>query len=55
LLDALATCRNAGLCGAAVWRWTEPQSHGGDHAIGRVNPADLIAWNTPERTAGQGI
>ncbi len=55
LLEALATCRRAGLSGAAVWRWTEPQSHGGDHSIGRVNPADLIAWNTPERTAGQGI
>ena len=44
LPHALDTCRAAGLCGAAVWRWTEPDAQGSDVALGRVDPAELIAW-----------
>ncbi|HTQ98230.1 MAG TPA: hypothetical protein VMH89_15565 [Candidatus Acidoferrum sp.] len=53
LTQALRTCRNAGLCGAAVWRWTEPEAQGADVAIGRVESADLQAWINPEKSEGQ--
>jgi hypothetical protein len=53
LPKALQICRNAGLCGAAVWRWTEPDAHGTDTAVGRVDPAELLAWSASERAEGQ--
>jgi hypothetical protein len=43
LMEALRACRNAGLSGAAVWRWTEPEADGTDVALGRVDPAVLKA------------
>ena len=49
LTQALSICRNAGLAGAAVWRWTRPEEHGTDTAIGCVDPALLRAWNKPAR------
>jgi hypothetical protein len=53
LPNALEICRSAGLCGAAVWRWTEPEVHGTDTALGRVDPAELLAWSVSERARGQ--
>jgi hypothetical protein len=48
--QALHACHNAGLCGAAVWRWTEPASEGTDAGLGRVDPAELLAWSASQRT-----
>jgi hypothetical protein len=53
LPKALQTCRSAGLCGAAVWRWTEPDVHGTDTALGRVDPAELLAWSASEQAPGR--
>jgi hypothetical protein len=50
---ALDACRSAGLCGAAVWRWTEPEAQGTDVAMGRVDPAALKAWVRSERATKQ--
>jgi hypothetical protein len=50
--QSLDICRSAGLCGAAVWRWTEPDAHGTDVAHGRVDPVELLAWNTGEPGEG---
>jgi len=52
LRHALEICRAAGLCGAAVWRWTEPDVHGTDASLGRVDPAELLAWSTTAREGG---
>jgi len=40
----LAACHRSGLLGAAVWRWTSPDSGASDFAIGRVEPASLRGW-----------
>jgi hypothetical protein len=47
---ALGHCRDAGLVGAAVWRWTKPEEAGSDRAIGCVEPAVLQAWAAQRRT-----
>lgn len=44
LEDSLTVCHRAGLCGAAVWRWTRPGPDGTDQHIGRVEPAVLKSW-----------
>ena len=44
LEDALSHCRNNGLSGAAIWRWTQPEAAGSDVAIGAVEPAVLRDW-----------
>jgi len=49
LRQALAASRRAGLCGAAVWRWTEPGPEGTDQALGRIEPAELKAWSRETR------
>jgi hypothetical protein len=49
----LDICRSAGLCGAAVWRWTEPEAHGTDSAAGRVDPMELMTWAETERRRNQ--
>jgi len=48
LREALDACRSFGLCGAAVWRWTESEAEGSDGAVGRVEPAELVAWSRSE-------
>ncbi len=53
LSTALSVCRDAGLCGAAVWRWTEPDPQGSDAAFGRVDPTDLLAWSALQRATSQ--
>jgi hypothetical protein len=52
LSSALAQCRDAGLCGAAVWRWTKPEAGGTDSSIGVVEPAELHNWlaSNPSQT-----
>lgn len=50
LRDTLEICRSAGLCGAAVWRWTEPEAEGTDVALGRVEPAELKNWSAQQRS-----
>jgi hypothetical protein len=50
LEKALGDCRDAGLVGAAVWRWTKPEETGSDRAIGCVEPATLQAWSGQRRT-----
>ena len=49
LEKALNDCREAGLCGAAVWRWTKPEETGSDISIGCVEPASLRAWARQRR------
>lgn len=44
LEGALSDCRNSGLLGAAVWRWTKSESTGTDVAIGSVEPDVLQSW-----------
>jgi hypothetical protein len=41
---ALGYCREAGVIGAALWRWTKPEETGSDWSIGCVDPAALQAW-----------
>ncbi|GAC1623903.1 MAG: hypothetical protein PVS2B2_03940 [Candidatus Acidiferrum sp.] len=41
---ALASCRAAQLCGAALWRWREPDPGGSDVALGAADPQELQAW-----------
>lgn len=53
--NALSVCRNAGLLGAAVWRWTEPTATEPDSAIGRVQPAVLQTWLAAERSRGFSV
>jgi hypothetical protein len=52
LANALEICRAAGLCGAAAWRWTQPEAQGTDVALGRVDPAELLAWSKKEKSEG---
>lgn len=50
LVGALNACRDAGILGAAVWRWTKPEAAiDTDMASGCVEPAILRAWNASER------
>lgn len=41
---ALDACKAAGLAGAAVWRWRNPEAGGSDAALGAADPAALQAW-----------
>jgi hypothetical protein len=43
---SLTECRDAGLLGAAVWRWTAPEKTGTDAHLGRVDPKILSAWSS---------
>jgi hypothetical protein len=49
LSRSLDLCRDAGLCGAAVWRWTTPEAQGTDISTGQLDPAELKAWSTRPR------
>ena len=53
LPQALEICRTGGLCGAAVWRWTQPDVHGTDAAMGRLDPDELKAWIASRQAEGQ--
>ena len=46
LEKSLTECRDAGLLGAAVWRWTAPEKTGTDAHLGSVDPKLLSAWNS---------
>jgi hypothetical protein len=46
----LSQCRNFGLLGAALWRWTEPEATGTDGRFGCVEPETLRAWNSSSRS-----
>ena len=50
LEQALNECRDAGVHGAAVWRWTKPEAAGSDVAIGCIEPATLRAWAEERRS-----
>jgi hypothetical protein len=41
---SLSECHEAGLLGAAVWRWTTPEKTGTDAHLGSVDPKMLSAW-----------
>jgi hypothetical protein len=45
LKKSLMECRDAGLLGAAVWRWTTPEKAGMDAHLGSVDPKILAEWN----------
>jgi hypothetical protein len=45
---ALDSCRAAQLCGAAVWRWREPEAGGSDVSFGAADPQQLQAWLAKE-------
>jgi hypothetical protein len=49
LEKALDECRDAGVHGAAVWRWTKPEETARDVAIGCIEPATLRAWAEERR------
>ena len=49
LEKALDECRDAGVHGAAVWRWTKPEQTARDVAIGCIEPATLRAWAEERR------
>lgn len=55
LCDALEICRAAGLCGAAVWRWTEPEAGGADVMVGRIEAAELKAWSRRAHYAEKAV
>ncbi len=44
LRAALDACKEAGLAGAAVWRWRKPEEGGGDVAFGMADPQMLQSW-----------
>ena len=44
LETALHVCHDAGLYGAAVWRWSAPELTGTDVAIGQVQAVALRSW-----------
>jgi hypothetical protein len=46
LKKSLTECREAGLLGAAVWRWTAPEKTGTDAHLGSVDPQILSSWNS---------
>jgi hypothetical protein len=46
LKRALTECRDAGLLGAAVWRWTTPEQTGSDAHLGSVDPEVLAGWSS---------
>jgi hypothetical protein len=50
--DALRVCREAGLAGAGVWRWTKPEAGGADSRLGCIDPALLRACSAPTLDAG---
>ncbi len=50
LEKALDECRDAGVHGAAVWRWTKPEETARDVAIGCIEPATLRAWAEERRS-----
>ena len=50
LEKALDACRDAGVHGAAVWRWTKPEETARDVAIGCIEPATLRAWAEERRS-----
>lgn len=52
LTNALTVCRDAGLAGAGVWRWTKPEAEGTDAHIGCIDPTLLRAWTAPTLNAG---
>jgi len=52
LANALTICREAGLAGAAVWRWTKPEAEGTDGRVGTVDPLLLRAWTAPTLRSG---
>jgi hypothetical protein len=47
---SLSDCREAGLLGAAIWRWTAPEPTGTDAHLGHVDPKVLRAWNAASRS-----
>jgi len=47
---SLTECREHGLLGAAIWRWTEPEPTGTDVHLGHVDPTILQAWNSASRS-----
>lgn len=53
LHHALDVCSQAGLCGAAVWRWTKPEAHGTDSRVGQLDPLDLKQWISKPYSKGQ--
>lgn len=46
LETSLTECREAGLLGAAVWRWTAPEETATDAHLGSVDPEMLCRWSS---------
>ena len=55
LEPSLTHCRDAGLLGVAVWRWTPPESTGTDLHSGHIDPAILHAWNSASRSKSASV
>jgi hypothetical protein len=55
LESSLNDCRDAGLFGAAIWRWTAPEITGTDVHLGCVDPAFLTAWNSSHQPRSSSV
>lgn len=52
---ALSRCQNAGLLGAAIWRWTAPEPTGTDGRFGSVDPGRLSVWHASSRSRSAAV
>ncbi len=52
LENVLTHCRDSGLYGAAIWRWTKPEPAGTDAHMGAIEPAVLRAWLASRQERG---
>lgn len=55
LESTLNRCQDAGLMGAAVWRWTAPEATGTDRDVGSVDPQLLASWCSRSRAKSATI
>jgi hypothetical protein len=53
LHGALEVCRHAGLSGAAIWRWTKPESQDRDLSAGQIDPVELKIWSRQDQSRVQ--
>jgi hypothetical protein len=55
LENTLTHCRDSGLFGAAIWRWTTPEPTGTDLHIGTIEAAVLQTWLSSKQERDLGV
>ena len=55
LESTLNHCKDEGLLGAAVWRWTVPETTGTDVHLGAIDPQILAAWTLGSQTKSAAV